>query len=84
MTELAAAGYDLGFQVYMRECAVCHGAADVGPSLTAMRDRDGRRWPAGGGYLRQSIVEPARSSLRLPGYHAQRLRRNMTPTRLTV
>lgn len=59
--DLAAAGYDLGFQVYMRECAVCHGAADgVGPSLTAMRDRAPMvvaGLPAEE-YLRQSIVEP--------------------------
>lgn len=59
--DLAAAGYDLGFQVYMRECAVCHGAADgMGPSLTAMRDRAPMvvaGLPAEE-YLRQSIVEP--------------------------
>lgn len=59
--DLAAASYDLGFQVYMRECAVCHGAADgMGPSLTAMRDRAPMvvaGLPAEE-YLRQSIVEP--------------------------
>ncbi len=58
---LASADYDLGFQVYMRECAVCHGAAEgVGPSLTAMRDR-APTVVAGlvaEEYLRQSIVEP--------------------------
>jgi mono/diheme cytochrome c family protein len=55
------AGYDLGFQVYMRECAVCHGAAEgVGPSLAAMRDRAPTvvAGLSAEEYLRQSIVEP--------------------------
>ena len=59
--DLAAADYDLGFQVYMRECAVCHGAANgVGPSLTTMRDRAPTAVAglSAEEYLWQSIVEP--------------------------
>lgn len=59
--DLATADYDLGFQVYMRECAACHGAANgVGPSLTAMRDRAPAviEGMSAEEYLWQSIVEP--------------------------
>ncbi|GIV80811.1 MAG: hypothetical protein KatS3mg051_0165 [Anaerolineae bacterium] len=59
--DLTNASYDLGFQVYMRECAVCHGAANgVGPSLTAMRDRAPTvvAGLSAEEYLWQSIVEP--------------------------
>jgi len=59
--DLPAADYDLGFQVYMRECAVCHGAAEgVGPSLSAMRDRAPTvvAGLSAQEYIRQSIVEP--------------------------
>ena len=59
--DLAAADYDLGFQVYMRECAVCHGAANgVGPSLTTMRDRAPTAVAglSAEEYLWQSIVQP--------------------------
>lgn len=59
--DLANADYDLGFQVYMRECAVCHGAANgVGPSLTTMRDRAPTAVAglSAEEYLWQSIVEP--------------------------
>ncbi|MEW6580165.1 MAG: cytochrome c [Chloroflexota bacterium] len=59
--DLASADYDLGFEVYMRECAVCHGAAEgVGPSLTTMRDRAPTVVASLSAqeYLRQSIVEP--------------------------
>ncbi len=59
--DLTSADYDLGFQVYMRECAVCHGAANgVGPSLTAMRDRAPTvvAGLSAEEYLWQSIVEP--------------------------
>ncbi|MCZ7541484.1 MAG: cytochrome c [Anaerolineae bacterium] len=58
---MPAADYDLGFQVYMRECAACHGAADgAGPSLTAMRDRAPTvvAGLSAQDYIRQSIVEP--------------------------
>ncbi|MEB2286855.1 MAG: cytochrome c [Anaerolineae bacterium] len=59
--DVPAAAYDLGFQVYMRECAACHGAAEgVGPSLTAMRDRAPTvvAGLSAQDYIRQSIVEP--------------------------
>ena len=55
-------GYDLGFEVYMRECAVCHGAGDgVGPSLTAMADRAPNvvEGLSAEEYLRQSILDPS-------------------------
>lgn len=67
--DLPTADYDLGFQVYMRECAVCHGAAEgVGPSLTAMRDRAPTvvAGLSAQEYLRQSIVEPG--AFVVPGY----------------
>ncbi len=67
--DLPTADYDLGFQVYMRECAVCHGAAEgVGPSLSAMRDRAPTvvAGLSAQEYLRQSIVEPG--AFVVPGY----------------
>ncbi|MCD4684793.1 MAG: cytochrome c [Anaerolineae bacterium] len=53
--------YDLGFTLYVQECAQCHGAEDgVGPSLATMHNnvptRDTDQTPVD--YVRQSILEP--------------------------
>lgn len=58
---LAGGDYDLGFEVYLRECASCHGAADgVGPGLRAMHDNASTRVAglSAEEYVYQSIVEP--------------------------
>jgi mono/diheme cytochrome c family protein len=53
--------YDLGQQLYVAECAACHGAQDgAGPSLGGMADRAATRVPgqSAADYLRESIVNP--------------------------
>lgn len=53
--------FEHGTQLYVQECASCHGAdAGVGPSLAAMKDEAGTRVAglSAEDYLHQSIVDP--------------------------
>ena len=60
--DLASADYDLGFELYLANCAQCHGAQDAsqGPSLSNMRDSAATRIEgvAPADYVHQSIVDP--------------------------
>ncbi len=59
--DLTSADFDRGFQLYIGECATCHGAqAGVGPSLADVRDLAAERVPGMSAeeYLYQSIVDP--------------------------
>jgi cytochrome c5 len=54
--------FSAGMQIYVSECARCHGAAaGVGPSLADIQDRAGARVEglSAEDYLHQSIVEPS-------------------------
>lgn len=62
LANLDAADFDQGFQVYLAECASCHGAQDgVGPPLAGMAERAAERveGQSAADYLYQSIVDPA-------------------------
>lgn len=72
---LTGGDYDLGFEVYLRECASCHGAQDgIGPGLRTMHDEAATRVEgmAADEYVYQSIVEPG--AFVVDGYS------NMMPT----
>lgn len=72
---LTGGDYDLGFEVYLRECASCHGAQDgIGPGLRTMHDEAATRVEglAADEYVYRSIVEPA--AFVVDGYS------NMMPT----
>ncbi len=59
--DLTAGDFDQGFELYLQECAQCHGAdAGVGPSLADMHERaaSGVEGMAGPDYIHQSIVDP--------------------------
>jgi mono/diheme cytochrome c family protein len=59
--DLTGADYDQGFNLYLSNCAQCHGAQDgTGPSLINMRDNATTRVEgmAAADYLYQSIVDP--------------------------
>jgi cytochrome c5 len=59
--DLAAADYDRGMQVYLDQCAVCHGASEgVGPSLGGMAERAAARIAgvSAEDYLYQSVIAP--------------------------
>jgi mono/diheme cytochrome c family protein len=59
--DLTNADYDQGFNLYLSDCAQCHGAQDgTGPSLAKMRDNAATRIDgmAAADYLYQSIVDP--------------------------
>lgn len=72
---LTGGDYDLGFEVYLRECASCHGAQDgIGPGLRTMHDKAATRVEgmAADEYVYQSVVEPG--AFVVDGYN------NMMPT----
>jgi mono/diheme cytochrome c family protein len=59
--DLALADYDLGFDVFVQQCASCHGASDgVGPGLASMRDAASTRVEglSAEEYVYQSIIDP--------------------------
>jgi mono/diheme cytochrome c family protein len=59
--DLTNADYDQGFNLYLANCAPCHGAQDgTGPSLVAMRDNAATRIDGmtAADYVYQSIVDP--------------------------
>ena len=59
--DLTNADYDQGFNLYLANCAACHGAQDgTGPSLVTMRDNAATRIDgmAAADYVYQSIVDP--------------------------
>jgi mono/diheme cytochrome c family protein len=59
--DLASADFNQGMQVFLDQCAACHGAADgTGPSLGGMAERAAARIPgmSAADYLYQSIVDP--------------------------
>jgi mono/diheme cytochrome c family protein len=59
--DLASADFNQGMQVFLDQCAVCHGASDgTGPSLGGMGERAATRIPgmSAADYLYQSIVDP--------------------------
>ncbi|MBI5961781.1 MAG: c-type cytochrome, partial [Chloroflexi bacterium] len=59
--DLASADYDRGMQVYLDQCAVCHGAGEgVGPSLGGMAERAATRIEgvSAADYLYQSVIAP--------------------------
>jgi mono/diheme cytochrome c family protein len=73
--DLAAADFNQGMQVFLDQCAACHGAADgTGPSLGGMGERAATRIPgmSAADYLYQSIVDPG--AYTVPGYQ------NVMPT----
>ena len=62
LANLDGADFDQGRQIYLAECASCHGAQDgVGPPLGGMAERAATRveGQSAADYLYQSIVEPA-------------------------
>lgn len=59
--DLALADYDRGFDVFVQQCASCHGASDgVGPGLASMRDMASTRVEglSAEEYVYQSIIDP--------------------------
>jgi mono/diheme cytochrome c family protein len=59
--DLTNADYDQGFNLYLSNCAQCHGAQDsTGPSLSTMQSNAATRIDgmAAADYLYQSIVDP--------------------------
>jgi mono/diheme cytochrome c family protein len=60
--DLSAADYNLGFQLFVANCAQCHGAQDSpqGPGLATMRDNAAARIESvpPDEYIYQSIVDP--------------------------
>jgi mono/diheme cytochrome c family protein len=59
--DLSSANYDEGFDIYVSQCASCHGASDgVGPGLASMRDTAPTRIEGmpPEEYVYQSIVDP--------------------------
>jgi len=75
--DLASADFNQGMQVFLDQCAACHGASDgTGPSLGGMGERAATRIPgmSAADYLYQSIVEPG--AYTVSGYQ------NIMPTNL--
>jgi mono/diheme cytochrome c family protein len=73
--DLASADFNQGMQIFLDQCAACHGAADgTGPSLGGMGERAATRIPgmAAADYLYQSIIDP--NAYTVPGYQ------NVMPT----
>ncbi len=61
--------YDLGMQVYLAQCATCHGAQDgTGPGLGTIQDNAATRveGQSADAYMHESIVNP--SAYIVPGY----------------
>jgi mono/diheme cytochrome c family protein len=67
--EQVAADFNAGMQIYLAQCASCHGAQEgVGPSLADMKDVAASRVEGKSAeeYLRESILDP--SAYVVPGY----------------
>lgn len=81
LANLDNADFDQGRQIYLAQCASCHGAQDgVGPSLAGMAERAATRieGQSAADYLYQSIVEPAAYVVDgyqniMPGDYAEKL-----------
>ena len=67
--QVTTADFNAGMQIYLEQCASCHGAQEgVGPSLAAMKDVAATRVEGQSAeeYLRESILNP--SAYIVPGY----------------